>query len=176
MKPEATMSEGPDPRPLLQGFKKSDFDIRTLADEIRVDKLCVELIRHFFHHLIQDNSCPRDDAGKLSHGVDYFFREFLIPDRRDNLFFMKAVRVRQFAGHWYITHTLEPNLNELTNILRGVARFYSFLGKQGLISLSDARSIAGACDDLPYYAERIETFWAIECDGYDIWRQGCPLD
>lgn len=162
--------------PLLQGLKKRDYSIKTLDDEIRVDKLCVDLLRHLFQDLTQQGQFPPEQAGERCHGADYFLREFIIGDRHENLFEVAAIRVRQFAGHWYIVRTTEPNLVELRSILSGTAEFYSFLARQKLIAEDLASEVASQCGELDYYQQRIEDFWAIESDGYDNWRQACPLE
>ena len=69
----------------------------------------------------------------------------MIADRRDNLFGASPERVRQFAGHWYVIRTPEPNLTELQSILNGTARFYAFLAEQGLIETQAAQYIARQC-------------------------------
>lgn len=162
--------------PLLQGLNKSDYNIKALDDEIRVDKLCKDLLRHLYQDLTQQMRLPPERAGECCHGADYFLREFIIADRRENLFSITAIRVRQFAGHWYIIRTPEPNLAELKNILSGTAEFYRFIARQGLLDEELANEIAMQCQELNYYQKRIEEFWMIEGDGYDRWRQACPLE
>jgi hypothetical protein len=133
-------------------------------------------VRHLYLDLTQQSKIAPEQAGEFCHGADYFLREFIIADRRVNLFEAIPIHVRQFAGHWYIIRTTEPNLTELKNILSGTAEFYRFLTRQGLITESVASEIAFQCQELDYYKQRIEDFWAIEGDGYNPWRQACPLE
>ena len=161
--------------PLLQGINKRDYEIRGLDDEIRVDSLCIDLLRHLYRDLTVQGGQSPHQAGESCHGADYFLREFLVADRRRNLFATKAADIRQFAGHWYIICTNEPNLTELRGILQGTEEFFRFLGRQGLITAGVVDEIAAQCRDLDYYQQRIDDFWAIEGDGYDAWRQACPL-
>ncbi|MDT8444040.1 MAG: hypothetical protein RQ722_07090 [Desulfuromonadales bacterium] len=161
--------------PLLQGLNKADYSVGSLDDEIRVDKQCVDLLRRLYQDLTRQGGISPEQAGEFCHGADYFLREFVIADRRENLFAVVASHIRQFAGHWYIIRTPEPNLKELASILCGTAEFYRFLARQGLMSDSLADEIASQCQQRDYYQQRIETFWAIEGDGYDAWRQACPL-
>ena len=170
------MTSSSEPRPLLQGLNKNDYNIVSLDDEIRVDRLCVDLVRRFNQQLTQQAGLSAVEAGDICHGADYFLREFIVADRHDNLFDVEAVRVRQFAGHWYIIRTPEPNLTELKSLLKGSAAFYSFLANQGLIQQSVAEEIETACNELDYYQQRIDDFWAIDGDGFDAWRQACPLE
>lgn len=169
------MNDTPQPLPLQQ-LKADDFDINDLDDEIRVDRQCVALLRAFFQALTEEEGLPPLEAGELCHGADYFLREFIIGDRQDNLFRFPAERVRQFAGHWYIVRSLEPNLGELAAILAGVRLVYQFLAERQLVSVEFASSVAAACEELPFYRQRIDDFWAIEGDGFIAWRAACPLE
>ena len=169
--------------PLLQGLNKEDYNIHTLDDEIRVDKLSVDLLRHLYQDLTRHSimspkqgSVSPEQAGEFCQGGDYFLREFIVADRCENLFAIEALHVRQFAGHWYIVRTPEPNLTELKKILTGTAEFYSFLSRQGLLSEIAANEIMSQCRELDYYQQRIDDFWAIEDDGFTAWQQACPLE
>lgn len=170
------MSRTAGPRPLLQGLHKHDYTIVSLDDELRVDQLCVDLLRHFNLHLTQQVGLSVEEAGELCLGADYFLREFIIADRRENLFDIAARRVRQFGGHWYIIRTPEPNLAELKSVLEGTKVFYTFLAEQGMIEQDVAKEIANFCAEHTYYQQRIDAFWAIENDGFDGWRRACPLE
>ena len=161
--------------PLLQGINKTDYNIENLDDEIRVDKLCVDLVRHLYQDLTLQSKTPPEQAGELCHGADYFLREFIIGDRHENLFSAEATRVRQFAGHWYIIRTPEPNLSELKSILTGTAEFYRYLSKQKMVSKEAADAMTAQSEELDYFQKRIDDFWTIEGNGYDAWREACPL-
>jgi hypothetical protein len=169
--------------PLLQGLNKQDYNIQNLDDEIRVDKLSVDLLRHLYQDLTRHSSIPPEQgsvspeqAGEFCQGADYFLREFIVADRCENLFTVEALHVRQFAGHWYIIRTPEPNLTELKKILAGTTEFYSFLSRQGLVAEVAANEITSECRELDYYQQRIDDFWAIEDNGYAAWQQACPLE
>jgi len=169
------MTSSSQPTPLLQGLNQAEYEIRSVEDEIRVDQQCVGLLRHLFNDLTVRGGMSPQLAGEACHGADYFLREFIIGDRHENLFAAAAEHVRQFAGHWYIVRTAEPNLAELQGILGGTEEFYRFLLRQGLVAEDTVAAIAGQCRDLDYYRQRIDDFWAIEGGGYDAWRQACPL-
>ncbi len=115
-------------------FKKQNFDIDDLQDEIRVDELCGRLLRFFYLDLMEREAMSSAEAGALAHGADYFLREFIIPDRRENIFELRPGRVRQFAGTWYIIRNMEPNMAELTGILNGVEAFYRYCWRLGKIA------------------------------------------
>jgi hypothetical protein len=169
------MTKSAELHPLLQGIDINDYNIESIDDEIRVDQLSVDLLRRLYQHLTRHEGIPPEQAGKSCHGVDYFLREFIIGERQENLFEISPIRIRQFAGHWYIVRTPEPNLEELSSILAGTAEFYQYLASQGLIPDAVAGEIASHCKDLDYYQQRIDAFWAIQSDAFNSWRLACPL-
>lgn len=159
------------PLPLWQ---RDNYEVRDFNDELRVDRNCAELLIAFRDDLLARGTPPLE-AGTLARGADYFLRDFIIDDRRRNLFAVGAREVRQFAGNWYIVRTVEPNLAELDTLLRGVASFYAFAERSGAISAEQVSAISTACADLDFYAARIESFWAISGDGYVAWERACSL-
>lgn len=150
------------------------YQIATLDDEVRADRSCVALLQLFRDELLAAG-IDGVEAGSRAHGADYFLREFIIGDRRENILELAYGRVRQFAGHWYIVRTMEPNREELSSILAGVAGFYAFLTRHGKVPAELRDEVAAECRELDYYQRRIETFWAITGDGFTAWRNLCPL-
>lgn len=150
------------------------YQIIDLATEIRADQSCAALLISFRDDLLAAG-IDGSQAGSLAHGADYFLREFIIGDRRENILHLAPERVRQFAGHWYIVRTVEPNRAELTAILAGIERFYAFLAAHGKVAGELHAAVTAECRELDYYLRRIETYWAIEGDGYAAWRELCPL-
>jgi len=163
-------------RPLdLNRINSKDFDVLTIDDEIRVDALCASLLLAVRDRLLSaDNSDPFM-VGELCQGADYFLREFIIAECADNLLRLPPERIGQFAGHWYIIRTLEPNTGELATILSGIAACYRVLAEAGLVETRLAEEVTAACAELPVYSQRIDDFWAITDDGFDRWRAACPL-
>lgn len=157
-------------------FHPELFDIQDLADEIRVDHLCEALLRIFYHHQVDQCSIRPEVAGANARGADYLLREFIIGDRRENLFRIDPIRIRQFAGHWYIIKALEPNLGELRSILQGTAAFYQFLSVCGVLRPQSAAEIERHCQAFDFYQQRIDAFWAIRDGGFAAWRSACPLE
>jgi hypothetical protein len=159
----------------LDRVNPADFSVDTLDDEIRVDALCVRLLLAVRDQLLARHHLSPVAVGERCHGADLFLRDFVIAASGDNLFSLPPERVRQFAGHWYITNTLEPDAGQLATILAGVADCYAVLAEHGLVTPAMNSAIAAACADLPWYCQRIEDFWAIESDGFGQWRAACPL-
>lgn len=155
-------------------IEKNEFDVHTLDDEIRVDALCSDILHMFYRHLLEKN-IPEAEATSLASGADYFTRDFVVARRQKNILDAEPGIVRQFAGNWYITNTLEPNIRELSSYLGGVRAFYAFLNDSGLISDELLLSIEKECDNLDYYKARIDSFWEIRGDGYFEWERECTL-
>lgn len=151
------------------------FNITNLEDEIRADRSCVQFLQLFCCDLIEGEGLSPQEAGSLANGADYFLREFLIAERRENIFAIAPDRIRQFAGNWYIIKNLEPNVAELSAILQGTQAFYRFCQKIGRVTPEVEEWVGRECSDLEYYRERIESFWVIEGDGYQRWAAQCSL-
>jgi hypothetical protein len=155
-------------------INKSDFDVVTLEDEIRVDGLCKGLLMAFYESLLAEGM-DQAAATLLANGADHFVRDFMVGVKMLNIFTERSGVVRQFAGNWYIVNTLEPTVEYLASSLPGVARFYGFLAEKGAISKEFCHRIENQCADLPFYASRIDAFWDITGDGYYEWEKGCSL-
>jgi hypothetical protein len=156
-------------------FRKETFDIGNLQDEIRADQVCGQLLQLFARSLVEEKNLPPEQAGAQARGADYFLREFVIPDRRENIYDLRPERVRQFAGNWYIVKNLEPNIKELGQILEGIRSFYEFCLRSGKVSSELVEGVQKECAAVDYYQGRIEDFWAIEDDGYLSWEKKCSL-
>ena len=156
-------------------FARGRFDVGDLADEVRIDQLCHDLLQIFCRDLIERRGVAPEEASSAAYGASYFLCEFVIPDRRVNIFAVTDAQVRQFAGNWYIVRNLEPNLAELGGMLAGIFAFYAFCARIGRVPAQEAEAIARACGELDFYRQRIESFWAIEGDGYAAWEAACSL-
>jgi len=155
-------------------FAPENFDFEDLQGEIRVDELARRFLKLFHSSLLDEGTLP-EEAGSLAHGADYFLRDFVIADRRENIFHLSPGRVRQFAGNWYITKTVEPNMKELDMILDGVQAFYRFASNAKKVKPDVSKAIAEEASKRGYYRSRIEAFWSIEGDGYIAWERECSL-
>ncbi|HBA87528.1 MAG TPA: hypothetical protein DCZ75_05920 [Geobacter sp.] len=153
---------------------KRDYVPTTLEDEVRVDKLCSELL-HRFYSEIQEAGLTPEEATALAGAADYFIRDFVVSIKGRSIFDERPGIVRQFAGNWYIVNTMEPIASEIDGYLAGIREFYRFLYGHQLISIKFLQAIEAECAQLDYYAERIESFWDIKGDGYDAWEKECTL-
>ncbi|NIQ93522.1 MAG: hypothetical protein GWN87_04445 [Desulfuromonadales bacterium] len=156
-------------------FDRENFDIDNLQDEIRASERTSDLLKHFYLHLVQEKGLSDEEASVLAYGADYFLRDFIIDERRENIFAIPAERIRQFAGNWYIVKNLEPNMQELEGLLAAILFFYQFCSASGHVEPSLPEKIAEHCRNLDYYRRRIEAFWDIEDGGYQAWEKECTL-
>lgn len=153
---------------------KSDFDIATLEDELRVDGLCRDLLMTFYHDCIEAGM-NESEATLLASSADFYLRDYLIGVRQLNLLDADPEEVRKFAGNWYIVNTMEPVIEELATHLNGIRTFYLFLTGIGAVDAEFYAAIKQDCADLDYYNARIASFWAIKDDGYSAWESDCSL-
>lgn len=66
-------------------------------------------------------------------------------------------------------------MEELAGYLAGVRELYRFLHQRGLISAHYLEQVEQECGDIPYYTQRIDSFFAITGDGYLAWERECSL-
>ncbi|BCA79459.1 hypothetical protein [Desulfuromonas sp. AOP6] len=156
-------------------FTPENFNVNSLQDEIRLNDLIDRLLKLFYLDLIEQQSQSPEEASEKAYAASYFLKDFVIDHCRENIFHLRLNRVRQFAGNWYIVRNLEPNMVELASLLQGIQAFYRYLATAGQISAELAAAIDKDCENLDYYRERIESFWAIEKDGFFSWEAACPL-
>ena len=153
---------------------KKEYVPVTLEDELRVDKLCSDLLHRFYCESMQAGLSP-EAATKLASAADYFVRDFVVSIKNRSIFDERPGLVRQFAGNWYIANTMEPVASEIEDYLAGIREFYRFLHGHQLISLKFLQAIESECSQIDYYASRIESFWDITGDGYLAWEKECSL-
>ena len=158
-----------------QLFAPENFDVKSLQDEIRLSGLVDQLLKLFYLDLVEEQAHSPETASEKAYAASYFLKDFVIDHCRENIFYLRPHRVRQFAGNWYIVRNLEPNMVELTSLLQGIQAFYRYLAGAGRISTNLAAAIDKDCENLDYYRQRIESFWAIEKDGYLPWEAACSL-
>jgi len=153
---------------------KREFVPATLDDELRVDKLCKDLLHRFYNESMEAG-LPPEEATALAGGADYFVRDFVVSIKSRSIFDERPGLVRQFAGNWYIVNTMEPVISEIDGFLAGIKAFYRFLHGHQLISLKFLQAIEAECAERAYYESRIESFWDITGDGYLAWERECTL-
>lgn len=158
----------------IMKLTKSDFEIGTLDDELRVDGLCRDLLMAFYHERIAAGM-NENEATLLANSADHYLRDYLIGVRQLNLLDSDPDAVRKFAGNWYIVNTMEPVIEEIATHLNGIREFYRFLSSIDAIDAEFQVEIEKDCSDLNYYKSRIDSFWEIKGDGYSEWESACSL-
>ncbi|MDA3903676.1 MAG: hypothetical protein PF441_09560 [Desulfuromusa sp.] len=156
-------------------FDPEIYSIETLEDEIRVDKFCKELLKLYHQYLLKNMSFSPLEAGRMASGADYYLRDYMIDNRRINIFKISPELIHSFAGNWYIINTLNPNMTELESILVGASNFYRFCAEKQLIDPAVAEKVSLACSRPDYYQQRIESFNDLSGDGFSAWNNSCPL-
>jgi hypothetical protein len=156
------------------GIDKDEFTPGSMEDDLRVDRRCQELLRHFYDRLLADGLSP-EEATDLANGADYFIRDFVVDFKTLNPFAEMPGIVRQFAGNWYIVNTLEPDIRQLGRHLQGIRTFFRYLHARQLVTAAYLAKIEAECDDLPFYEARIDSFWKIAGDGWLTWERECSL-
>ncbi len=159
----------------INPLDQNNYSIETLEDKIRVDQLCKKLLKQYHQYLLEEKVTEPLEAGARASGADFFLRNFIIDNQRENIFHISAELVRSFAGNWYIVNTLEPNIKELKSILKGIDNFYAYCAAKKLVNPSTAAKINLSCIHLDYYQQRINSFHALIGDGYAAWNNECPL-
>jgi hypothetical protein len=155
-------------------FEHDDFDFTGIEDELRVDELCQSLLKRFYLHL-QINGHTPQQASDLAYSADLYLRDYVLDFSRQNVVRPQPDIVRKFAATWYITHTLDPEPGVLEKHLAAIRELYVFLHGLHLISADELTFLEKEVSDVDYYRKRIETFLAIQTDGYISWEAECPL-
>ncbi|MBN1956591.1 MAG: hypothetical protein JXQ81_07800 [Desulfuromonadales bacterium] len=165
-----------DPRSAAQQeiFHPEHYFIASLEDEIRVDQLCLKLLKLFLQHLHESPEIDPLTAGRHARGADFFLRDYMLDHLRKNIFSITPHDIRGFAGNWYIVKTLEPNLKELQDLLEGIANFYIFCADKELIPALLLPELLTACSEHSFYQQRIETFHDLKDNEFLGWNKTCP--
>ncbi len=169
------MSQPVEEIPLAALVTEEHYDISSLEAEIRADRYCAQLLKHFHRWLLNEQHQEALVAGQFAAGADYFLREFMIGARRENIFCATAKQLRQFGGNWYIVSNLESNCAELEPMLLGTALFYRYCTEQNLFRAEAARDIDTIAHERAFFSKRIEDFHQLQADGYSAWNQACAL-
>ena len=155
-------------------FEHDDFEWATLEEELRVNERCQSLLGSFHEFLLSKEETPQH-ASDLTFCVDMYLRDYLLDFARLNVVCPRPGVVRRFAGNWFITHTLDPDIKVLERHLLAIAEFYRFLREQHFISREELRWLEEEAGMIEYYHRRIGSFLALNGDGYDAWQAECPL-
>lgn len=155
-------------------FDHEDFDFETLEEELKVDQHCRHLLQQFYTWLQQQELTP-EQASELAYSADYYLRDYLLDFLRCNALRPCPGQVRFFAGNWYITRTMEPDIRVLRRHLQAISALYRFLYELGLISCGELQQMEHEAADDGWYGQRIESFLALAGDGFEAWDRECAM-
>lgn len=156
-------------------FEHDDFDFATLEEEVRVNERCQSLLGSFYHYLIIRGEEPQA-ASDLAFCADKYVRDYLLDFARQNVVQPVPGVVRRFAANWFITRTLDPEMDVLERYLKAIGMLYAFLRSQHFISREELSWLEEEAAQTGYYSQRIERFLAIKNDEFAAWDAECPLN
>ncbi|MBI5444835.1 MAG: hypothetical protein HY900_26935 [Deltaproteobacteria bacterium] len=153
-------------------WKREDFRLRGPDDFVRLDGLCLELVKEFFATLQEPSHGSRlpEAASALAHAADRYVRDFLVDFMERDPGDPAERLVRQYVGNWYIVQTLEPSHEEIETILEALDLFYAFLASLGLLEAAEASSFRKALSDHAFFHRRLEEFWDLTPERISAWR------
>ena len=156
-------------------FDHEDFDFETMEEELRADEQCQKLLQQFYIWLQQSGLTP-EHASELAYSADYYLRDYLLDFLQRNALRPQSGQVHYFAGNWYITRTLEPEMTVLGRHLEALAALYSFMYELNLVSAEQRDQMLQETAELEYYQQRIASFLALAGEGYEEWDRACQLE
>jgi len=155
-------------------FEHDDFDFSDLEEELRVDKSCRSLLNSFYTDLLV-RGLDKQVASDLAFCADYYLRDYLLDFSRQNVIRPKPGIIKSFAGNWFIARNLNPEFDALITHLKAVDELYRYLHIQHYISVEELEYLLFEAYQVEYYKMRIDSFLAINGDGFFEWDQECPL-
>jgi len=161
---------------IIQGveFEHDDFDFSDLEEELRVDDRCRSLLNSFYADLLS-RGIDEQTASNWAFCADYYLRDYLLDFSRQNVLRPRPGVVKSFAGNWFITRHLNPEIDALTNHLKAVDELYRYLQTQQYITTEELEYLLSETGQIDYYRNRIDSFLAINGDGFLEWDMACPL-
>ncbi|MBI5484591.1 MAG: hypothetical protein HY888_09040 [Deltaproteobacteria bacterium] len=154
-------------------FEHDDFEFANLEEELLVDQRCQQVLRHFYLYL-QQQGLPAERASELAFAADLYVRDYLLDFACQNLVRPQPGIVRKFAASWFITHTLDPEMEILERHLTAIAELYRFLHRLHLVSADELAYLLEETGQTDFYKGRIENFLNISGDGFVAWDAICP--
>ncbi len=154
-------------------FEHEDFDFDTIDEELLVDGRCQQILKQFYLFL-QQQGMNAEKASELAFSADLYLRDYLIDFGRQNIARPQPGIVTKFAGSWFITHTLDPELVTLERHLTAISELYRFMHRRHLISADELSFLLQEAGELEYYQSRIDSFLNLSGDGFAQWDSECP--
>ena len=153
-------------------FDHDDFEFDTIDEELLVDGRCQQILKQFYLFL-QQQGMAAEQASELAFSADLYLRDYLIDFGRQNIVRPKPGIVTTFAGSWFITHTLDPDLAMLERHLTALSELYRYMHRQHLISAEELAFIMEEAAQVEFYRQRIDSFLNLTGEGFVAWDAGC---
>ena len=153
-------------------FEHDDFEFDTIDEELLVDERCQQILKQFYLFL-QQQGLAAEQASELAFSADLYLRDYLIDFGRQNIVRPKPEIVTTFAGSWFITHTLDPDVILLERHLTAISELYRYMHRQHLISAEELSFLLKEAGQLEFYRQRINSFMNLTGDGFVDWDAGC---
>ena len=154
-------------------FEHDDFEFDTIDEELLVDGRCQQILKQFYLFL-QQQGMVAEQASELAFSADLYLRDYLIDFGRQNIVRPKPGIVTTFAGSWFITHTLDPDLAMLERHLTALSELYRYMHRQHLVSAEELSFILEEAAQIEFYRQRIDSFLNLTGEGFVAWDAGCP--
>jgi hypothetical protein len=154
-------------------FEHEDFDFETMDEELLVDGRCQQILKQFYLFL-QQQGMVAEQASELAFSADLYLRDYLIDFGRQNIVRPQPGIVTKFAASWFITHTLDPDIDLLGRHLTAITELYRYMHRQHLISADELTFIVQEAGELEYYRQRIDSFLNLTGAGFAAWDAECP--
>ena len=154
-------------------FEHDDFEFDTIDEELLVDQRCQQLLNRFYLFL-QQQGMEAELASEMAFSADLYLRDYLLDFGRQNVVRPQPGIISKFAGSWFITHTLDPEMEMLERHLKAIVEFYRYLRRQHLISVDELAFLEQEAGETGFYKTRIDNFLGINGDGFVAWDQECP--
>ena len=154
-------------------FEHTDFEFDTIDEELLVDGRCQQILKQFYLFL-QQQGMPAEQASDLAFSADLYLRDYLIDFGRQNIVRPRPGIVTKFAASWFITHTLDPEIDLLTRHLKAISELYRYMHRQHLISADELAFILKEAGEQEYYQQRIDSFLNLTGAAFAAWDAECP--
>ncbi|MFZ4855720.1 MAG: hypothetical protein ACOYL3_04925 [Desulfuromonadaceae bacterium] len=154
-------------------FEHEDFEFETLDEELLVDGRCQQILKQFYLFLQQQGMAP-EQASELAFSADLYLRDYLIDFGRQNIVRPQPGIVTKFAASWFITHTLDPEIELLECHLTAITELYRYMHRQHLISAAELAFLLHEAGESEYFRLRIESFLNLTGAGFAAWDAECP--
>jgi hypothetical protein len=154
-------------------FEHNDFEFDSIDEELLVDERCQQILKQFYLFL-QQQGMSAENASELAFSADLYLRDYLIDFGRQNIVRPQPGIVTKFAASWFITHTLDPEIDLLTRHLTAISELYRYLHRQHMISADELAFLLKESGELEYFQQRIDTFLNLSGAGFVTWDSECP--